>query len=141
MTIQGIPAEGFKTVGQINATNTLQFYPDQEGLGIAVELISSHTSGGPVVDTNGQFLGFISEFDILRMLEAGKDLSTLQATDIMKHAQIFVADSTPLVEAVRIMEQKHMLVLPVLKNGVVIKSITRHDLLRAWIGLGVGVED
>ncbi len=141
MTVQGIPAEGFKTVGEISATNSLQFHLEQEGLGVAVELVSSHTSGGPVVDDEGHFHGFISEFDILRMLEMNKDLKMLRAADIMNRAQLFVTDSTPIAEAVKIMKKKHLLVLPVVKNGVVVKSITRHDLLRAWLGLGVGVEE
>jgi hypothetical protein len=39
------------------------------------------------------------------------------------------------------MEDKRLLNLPVKKNGKVAYSVTRHDLLRAWIGLGVSIED
>jgi hypothetical protein len=39
------------------------------------------------------------------------------------------------------MEDKHLLNLPIERNGRVIHSITRHDLLRAWIGLGVAIEN
>ena len=35
------------------------------------------------------------------------------------------------------MKEKHFLVLPVEQNGVVIGCITRQDLLRAWVGLGL----
>jgi hypothetical protein len=38
------------------------------------------------------------------------------------------------------MEEKRLLNLPVEVNGTVAYSITRHDLLRAWIGLGVDIE-
>ena len=37
----------------------------------------------PVVDDRNEFIGFISEFDVFRALEAGKDLSNLTAEDIM----------------------------------------------------------
>ena len=43
-------------------------------------------------------------------------------------------------EAVKIMEEKRLLNLPVKVNGKVAYSITRHDLLRAWIGLGMDIE-
>ena len=35
---------------------------------------------------------------------------------------------------------QRLLNLPVEVNGTVAYSITRHDLLRAWIGLGVDIE-
>jgi predicted transcriptional regulator len=142
MSVQGTPYGGFQSVGEIVvATNSLRFHPDQEGITVAVELLSNHISGAPVVNANGHFLGFISEFDILESLESGKDLNEIKAKDIMNSSQISVEDSTSLTEAARIMKNRHLLVLPVVKNGVVVKSITRHDLLRAKVGLGPGVEE
>ena len=141
MSVEGTPYGGFQSVGEIVATNSLQFHPDQEGISIAVELLSNHISGAPVVNAQGQFMGFISEFDILEALESGKDLNTVKAKDIMNSSQISVEDITSLTEAMNIMKNGHLLVLPVVKNGVVIKSITRHDLLRAKVGLGPGVEE
>ncbi len=137
----GVPVGGFKTVGQIRATNELVFRRDQNAMGVAVELLTTHTSGAPVVDERGDFVGFISEFDILRALEAGKDLNRLTAKDVMVKDRIAVTDETSIDEAVKIMEDKRLLNLPVTKNGKVSYSITRHDLLRAWIGLGVSIED
>lgn len=137
----GVPVGGFKTVGQIRATNQLVFRRDQNAMGIAVELLTTHTPGAPVVDEGGDFVGFISEFDILRALEAAKDLNRLTAVDVMAKDRIAVTDETSLDEAVKLMEEKRLLSLPVKRNGKVSHSITRHDLLRAWIGLGVSIED
>jgi predicted transcriptional regulator len=137
----GVPVGGFKTVGQIRATNELVFRRDQNAMGVAVELLTTHTSGAPVVDDKGDFAGFISEFDILRALEAGKDLNRLTAEEVMAKERIAVTVDTSIDEAVKIMEDKRLLNLPVSKNGKVTYSITRHDLLRAWIGLGVSIEE
>jgi CBS domain-containing protein len=136
----GVPMGGFKTVGQIHATNTLVFPRNQNAMGVAVELLSSHTSGAPVVDERGEFIGFVSEFDILRALEAKKDLNQLTAEDVMVKEPISVTNETSIDEAVKIMEEKRLLNLPVKTNGKVTHSITRHDLLRAWIGLGMDIE-
>ena len=141
MTIQGIPAGGFKTVGEIVGTNSLQFSPGQEALSIAVELLSAHTSGGPVVSDEGKFLGFISEYDLLEAVDSGKDLSKLKAKEIMNTAPISVNEDTSLSESVKLMKEHHLLVLPVINGGNVVRSITRHDLLRAWVGLGLSGED
>ena len=58
----------------------------------------------------------------------------------MAKDRIAVTDDTSIDEAVKIMEEKRLLNLPVKVNGKVAYSVTRHDLLRAWIGLGVGIE-
>jgi predicted transcriptional regulator len=107
---------------------------------VAVELLSTHTPGAPVLDDRGEFIGFISEFDVLRALEAGKDLNQLTAEQIMVKDRISVTDGTSIEDAVKLMEEKRLLNLPVKVNGKVTYSITRHDLLRAWIGLGVDIE-
>ncbi|MBI5315160.1 MAG: CBS domain-containing protein [Nitrospirae bacterium] len=136
----GVPAGGFKTIGQVRATNDLVFTRKQNAMGIAVELLTTHTPGAPVVDKEGKFAGFISEFDILRALEAGKDLNRLAAEDIMAKERIAVTDDTSFEAAVKLMEDKRLINLPIERNGKVVYSITRHDLLRAWIGLGVDIE-
>ena len=136
----GVPAGGFKTIGQVRATSDLMFTQKQNAMGIAVELLTTHTPGAPVVDGEGRFAGFISEFDILRALEAGKDLNRLAAEDIMVKERISVTDDTSFDVAVKLMEDKRLINLPIERNGKVVYSITRHDLLRAWIGLGVDIE-
>jgi CBS domain-containing protein len=136
----GVPVGGFKTVGQIHPTNDLVFRESQNAMGVAVELLATHTPGAPVIDQTGEFVGFISEFDILRALESQKDLNTLTAGDIMRKDRIAVTDRTTVEEAVKLMEEKRLLNLPVKKNGKVAYSVTRHDLLRAWIGLGMSIE-
>jgi CBS domain len=72
--------------------------------------------------------------------EAKKDLNRLTAGDVMAKDHISVTEDTSIDEAVKIMEEKRLLNLPVKINGTVAYSITRHDLLRAWIGLGVDIE-
>lgn len=138
-TIAGVPVGGLKTVGQINGTNDLLFHTGQNGLAVAVELLSTHTPGAPVVDDRGEFIGFISEFDVLRALEVNKDLSKVTAGEIMAKDRISITEETTIEDAVRMMEEKRLLNLPVKRNGKVMYTVTRHDLLRAWIGLGMGM--
>jgi CBS domain-containing protein len=139
--LPGVPAGGLRKVGQIRGTNTLILHASQNGMVVALELLSAHTPGAPVVNDRNEFIGFISEFDVLRALQAGKDLSKLTAEEIMVHERIAVTAETTIEEAVKTMEGKRLLNLPVMKDGRVAYSVTRHDLLRAWIGLGTSGED
>ena len=139
MTNIGVPVGGLNTVGQIVPTNEVVFHAGQNGLAIAVALLSTHTAGAPVVDRKGTYLGFINEFDLMRTLDAGKDLAALTAEQIMRKDRLVVTAATKIADASKMMEAHHVLSLPIEKNGVVAYSVTRHDLLRAWIGLGVGM--
>ena len=56
----------------------------------------------------GEFIGFVSEFDILRALEAKKDLNQLIAGDIKAKDRIAVTDDTGIEEAVKLMEEKRL---------------------------------
>ena len=139
--LPGVPAGGIRTVGQIRGTNTLILHAGQNGMLVALELLTTHTPGAPVVNSRNEFIGFISEFDVLRALKVGKDLSRLTAEDIMVPEHISVTAETTIEEAVETMEKMRLHNLPVKKDGKVAYSVTRHDLLRAWIGIGTSGED
>jgi predicted transcriptional regulator len=140
MSIQGVPVGGLKTVGSIASTNTLRFLAEQNGLAIAVALVSTHTAGAPVVDEKNRYIGFINEFDVMRALDTGKDLSKLTAEQIMRKTNLVVTPSTKLADAARTLDKESVVNLPVVnEKGEVTHSVSRHDLLRAWIGLGLGM--
>lgn len=139
MSVVGVPVGGLKTVGQIVATNTLTFQAGQNALAIAVELLSTHTAGAPVIDHEGKYVGFINEFDVMKALGAGKELSNLVAEDLMRIGPIAVHSSTTIADAAQKMDERCVLNLPVEHEGRVAYSVSRHDLLRAWIGLGLGM--
>ncbi|MCI1279583.1 MAG: CBS domain-containing protein [Nitrospira sp.] len=137
----GVPVGGFKAVGQIVGTNTMRVRRNQNALGVAVDLLTTHTPGAPVVDDAGQYVGFISEFDLLKALQSGKDLNQLTVEAVMVTNRITVTAETSIDDAVQLMEDKRLLNLPVEKNGVIQYTLTRHDLLRAWVGLGLDIEN
>ena len=110
-------------------------------MAITIERLSAHVSGGPVLDEQRRYVGFISEFDILKAFEARKDLTSLTAAELMIRDPIAVHKSTPIPDAIKLMADKHVLKLPVEEDGAATYSVTTHDLLRASIGLVVGIEE
>lgn len=139
MAMEGVPVGGLKTVAQIDATNSLVFHAGQDGMEIALALLSTHTAGAPVVDAKGKYLGFINEFDVMKVLDARHDLNKMSAEQIMRKDRLAITPSTEISHAAQVMERHHVVSLPVERDGVVAYSVTRHDLLRARIGLGVGM--
>jgi predicted transcriptional regulator len=64
--LPGVPAGGLRRVEQIRGTNELILHAGQNGMAVALELLSTHTPGAPVVDDHNEFIGFISEVDVLQ---------------------------------------------------------------------------
>jgi len=138
MSLHSIATAGLRTIDRITYLHDLRFHRQQNGLAITIELTTSSLPGAPVIDDKGSFIGFISEFDILNILESGRELSQLTAEEIMVQDHVAIPESATLAEAVKLMKHQHLLVLPVERNGVIIGCVSRRDLLRAWIGLGFG---
>ena len=138
MSLHSIATAGLRSVSLVPNLHKLRFHGKQNGLAITIELLTSSLPGAPVVDEKGTFIGFISEFDVLDILESGRDISQLTAEEIMGQDHIAIQESTTLKEAVELMKDKHLLVLPVERNGIVIGSVSRQSLLRTWIGLELG---
>ena len=139
MSLHPIEVAGLRKVGEIARKSGIKIFQDQDALLVAKELMLSDIPGAPVVNGDGKFVGFISEVDILGALELGRDISQLTAQEIMVSEQIAIDPSTTIVEAVRIMKERHVMVLPLIRenDGVVTECVTRQDLLRAWVGFGV----
>ena len=137
MSIHSIAAAGLRPIRHMIHLHSLSFHPSQNGLAITIELLGSSLPGAPVLNSKKQYVGFISEFDVLHALESERELSQLTAEDIMARSHLSVSPSRTIKEAVALMKTNHIWVAPVEEDGVVIGCITRKDLLRAWIGLGL----
>ncbi len=93
----------------------------------------------PVVDERGRLLGIVSEKDLLKaspsqattlsIFEVSYLLHRLTVAKVMTKDVVTVSEDTPLEEAARIMAERHLGGLPVLREGKVVGIITETDLL------------
>ena len=127
----------FETVGQIKKGNTLFTYEDTPISKVAEDLTHSRWSGMPVIDRKNRGIGMVSEQDLLRALRGSGRMEEINVKEIMTKPAIVVKENTTLEEASKIMEDAHIHRLPVVKDGILIGTVTRHDLLRAWLGMSV----
>jgi len=130
----------FETVGEIKKGNTLVTYADSLIVKVAEDLAHSGWTGMPVVDREKRVIGMVSEQDLLRAFRDYEPLLLLdeiKVKEIMTKPPIVIKENTTLQEASKIMEDAHVQRLPVVKNGVLIGTVTRHDLLKAWLGMSV----
>ena len=123
-------------------------------IGDAIRLMLDHRiSGLPVVDGDSKVIGILTEGDLLRRAETGTErqrprwLELLlgpgrlageyvrthgrRVGEIMTEDVVCVAEDTPLVEIVRLMEGRRVKRLPVLRGDALVGIVTRADLVRA----------
>ncbi|MFZ5916863.1 MAG: CBS domain-containing protein [Chloroflexota bacterium] len=99
----------------------------------------------PVVDKKGKLVGIVSDKDLLyaspspvtslSVWEVHYLLSKLQVDDVMTRDVITVTEDVPLEDAARIMVDKKIGGLPVVRDATVVGIITETDLFKLFIEL------
>ncbi|MFC1878300.1 CBS domain-containing protein [Chloroflexota bacterium] len=123
----------------------------------AAEIVAlSGVSDLMVVDDDDQFIGVLSEGDILRtalpdideildeggtlddafqiFLERGKQLATLPIAPLIIREPIVLDPENHIAQAATILVEKQIRLLPVVKEGKLVGTISRADVCRAVVG-------
>jgi CBS domain-containing protein len=129
----------FQTVGEIKLGNMLFAKERSSAFDVAARLLETHESGMPVVDQSDRVVGFISEQDILQALRGPGRLDDILVRDIMNPIVVVAQEDATLEEVGAVMEDLRIHRLPVVQGETLIGTVTRHDLIRAWLGLNVNV--
>lgn len=127
----------FRTVGEIKLGNTLFAREKSSVFDVAATLLETHESGMPVVDQNDRVVGFISEQDILQALRGIGRLEEIAVKEIMNPLVVVAEVDASLEDVSRVMEDLTIHRLPVVEGEKLIGTVTRHDLIRAWLGANV----
>ena len=127
----------FHTVGEIMLTNHLATTEETSAHAVAMHLLHAGHQGLPVLDRVGRVVGKVTEINLLRALKDGRELKLTRVKEIMAPAPPVVSAETPLEAAMEIMEAHRLIRLPVMRDNRFVGSVTRHDLLRAWLGVWV----
>jgi CBS domain-containing protein len=116
-------------------------------------MLQNKISGLPVVDSDGQLIGMVTEGDFLRRGELGTERrrprwlefllgpgrlaaeyvqsSGQKVSEIMTPEPKTITPETPLDEVVRLMERHRIKRLPVVQDGKVVGIVSRANLLHA----------
>lgn len=124
-------------VGQIRIRKPRFIREYDSAFDIAAELLDSGHAAIPVVSREGRVVGVVSQQEILRALSGPLRLEEIKAKEIMTRTPS-IDEETPLAEASKIFDDTQLQCLPVVREGILIGTITRHDLLRTLFGWGAG---
>ena len=127
--------EGFKALkaSQIMEADVVARRPENTWKQIA-DLMSYGGFGNvPITDKDKTLLEIITEFDLLKVLMEGKSVENITAGDIMTTNVVSVSEATNSMEIINILETKHLIRVPVLRNGKLVGIVARRDVLFSFI--------
>lgn len=118
-------------------------------------LLSSHVSAVPVVDSQGNLIGIVSEADLVHRVELGTErrrswlLRLLRddaaaaadyiksharsVADIMTRAVVTATEETTLGEIAALMDEHHVKRIPVVRDGKPVGVVSRANLLQGLL--------
>lgn len=142
-------------VGDVMSQEVISVKPVTTVKEAAQIMLKQQISGLPVLDDNNRLVGIVTEGDLLRRVEAGTErqrshwLECLVASgtlareyvqthgrklhEVMTKDVVSITEDHELVEAVDLMEQKHVKRLPVVRDGKVVGILSRANLLHALV--------
>ncbi len=126
----------FKTfkAEQFMQDNVFAYHPQDTGMTLAQVMTEQGFGSVPVVDKDHKLIGIVSEFDLLKALMEDKELEKVSAGDLMTWKPVSVAPDTPAKELIRLLEEKHLIRMPVVDtDGKLIGVVARRDILQGYV--------
>ncbi len=124
---------GYRRIEHYMATDLFTVRPD-DLVDLAASVMSwRHIRHVPVEDDEGRLVGLVSHRDLLRLLAArgfaARIGDPVVVREVMKTDPISVAPETPTLEAIRLMREKKIGCLPVVRDGRLVGIVTAQDFL------------
>ena len=98
---------------------------------------SQMTKGGfgslPVVDGEDRLEGIISEYDLLNLLKEDRSLREIPVSEAMTRDVQTVQTETPASKICELLQARHLIRAPVVKEGRLVGIVARRDLLLGYI--------
>ncbi len=109
------------------AVNTLE---SNISVSEAAKLMFSQDLGSVVVTEYGELVGIATELDFVRVLAKGLDAANTALEEIMSEPLISVDHKASVADAARLMSEKHIRRLPVIKDKALVGIVTASDVIR-----------
>ncbi len=119
---------------QFMQDNVFAYRPHNTGMTLAQVMTEQGFGSVPIVDKDHKLIGIVSEFDLLKALMEDKELEKVSAGELMTWDPVSVAPDTPAMEIIRLLEEKHLIRMPVVDtDGKLIGVVARRDILQGYV--------
>lgn len=120
-------------VRQIMEDAVVTTSPTSSAMTVA-EILSEHSFGSlPVVEKDGTLRGLVTEFDLLKAVEQGKDLREVSVSDMMTKDVVSTTEETPIMQLIHLLQERHLIRVPVVKDQKLVGMVARRDVVFAYV--------
>jgi CBS domain-containing protein len=142
----------------VMTTHVISVAPDDSVLRCVRLMLEYRISGLPVIDAKGNLVGIVTEGDFLRRTEVGTERKRprwlefitgpgrladeyvhshgRKVAEVMTPDPVTISEDTPVEEVVRLMEERRIKRLPVVRGTNVVGIVSRANLLHALAAVG-----
>ena len=124
---------GSLTVAQSMEDEIRLCYPFTKWNVIASTLADGGFGSLPVVDADGNLQGMVSEYDLLKVIIDGGNEKNMTAQEVMNAKPLTVKEDTPMLDAVKLLEDHHLARAPVVNGQKLVGMLTLRDLLFCYL--------
>lgn len=121
------------TVRQIMEGSVFTVSPETRAITIAEIMTERNFGAVPIVEHDSTLVGLVSEFDLLRAIDEGKDLHHIMAEDMMTRNVVTVAEDMLVQDFIKLLQQQHLIRTPVVKGKTLVGIATRRDAVFAYV--------
>lgn len=122
-----------KTASEIMTRPVISARENASARDVALQLLTGLFSGMPVTNDEGKVVGIITELDLLKAVQEGKELVRTTARDIMTPDAVTAREDATVEEFIGIMEEFNIIRLPIVKDDKLVGIVSRSDILRSLI--------
>lgn len=98
------------------------------------ELLSEHNFGSvPVVEADGTLRGLVTEFDLLKAVEQGRDLREVSVSEIMTREVITTTEDMSLMNLIHLLQEHHLIRVPVVRGSKLVGVVARRDVVFGYV--------
>ena len=88
----------------------------------------------PILAKDGKLVGIVSEFDLLKAIEEGKEMTKVTAGEIMVKDPITVSRDTLSMEIIQLLQERHFIRTPVVDaDGKLVGVVSRRDIIQGYL--------
>ncbi len=121
------------TIRQMMEDAVVTVSPQSTGMAVA-ELLSERNFGSlPVTEDDGTLVGLVSEFDLLKVVEEGKDLRQVIVADIMTRDVVTATEDMPVKDLIHLLQERHLIRVPVVKGKTLVGVVARRDIVFGYV--------
>jgi len=121
------------TVRDVMEDAIITVSPQAKGYTIARLMADGGVGSVPVVEEDLTLVGLVGEFDLLRVMDEGKDLGELTATDIMTRDVVTVTEEMLVTDVVHLLQSRHLIRVPVVNGDSLVGIVARRDIVFAYV--------